>query len=342
MHPSAPRPRRAPVSRALAALAAAVALSSAGCLDFDKQTIVVGFVPDKDEVHVLFVYEGLHVAGKEKSDLKKAQEGLTELLTTQKAFYVGHPMLRMPLQPDEKTPSAKDKKIFDLFGKHLSLGKAEAFLGADDRLGAAQVLTIKDARQFVDRVNELISEGVAEDLERALKDPKTPKEDLESLRLIRKAAKERFAWVRLEPGRLRVTVPGTPAFFARARSDVIRGASGFAELSQLLTGPVPPGGRPADHEERVRHKVAEVNRFIEAAGQTPWGLEQGPDRLTFSLGLGGGRPIHILSPYYPNRPGARADELLGFARTLSVDLKKDPTADQIITRFVRAHRPHKE
>jgi hypothetical protein len=48
--------------------------SSSGCLDFERQTALFVFVPEKDEVHALFVYEGLRVG-----DVKSAKAAWLKL-----------------------------------------------------------------------------------------------------------------------------------------------------------------------------------------------------------------------------------------------------------------------
>src|ERR1700736_4180621 len=84
-------------------LLALLLLPSAGCLAFEKQTMIVAFPKDRDEVRFLMVYEGLCVAGEGKGNLTKAKEELAELVTTDKVFYLGSPILRIPLteQKDE-------------------------------------------------------------------------------------------------------------------------------------------------------------------------------------------------------------------------------------------------
>ena len=61
-------------ARPLMALLAGLVLLSAGCLDFDKQTLILTYDAGKDEAHALLLYEHLTVNGDGADPEKKARE----------------------------------------------------------------------------------------------------------------------------------------------------------------------------------------------------------------------------------------------------------------------------
>src|SRR5438093_1035938 len=69
-------------------LFAGLVLFSAGCLDFEKETLVLKVSPDGKKAEMLLVYEGLRVQGEDKEDLKKAKEQLETVVKTQERFYL--------------------------------------------------------------------------------------------------------------------------------------------------------------------------------------------------------------------------------------------------------------
>src|SRR5262245_30240605 len=112
------RPSR---SRPLLALFASLVLLSTGCIDFEKQTIVVTFNPDRDEANVLLVYEDMNPGGGRDDDLKEAKKTLDLYFAQGKGFELAHPWMMIQLTPPEdKTNLTEfDKKMVPHLIKHL-------------------------------------------------------------------------------------------------------------------------------------------------------------------------------------------------------------------------------
>src|SRR5437870_4107573 len=91
-------------ARPLLALFAGLVLLFASCLNFDKQTIVMMFDPDRDEVHALLVYEDLHPAvnKEKKAELEGAKKALDDLFAQEKGFLLVSPGLMIPVTPPER------------------------------------------------------------------------------------------------------------------------------------------------------------------------------------------------------------------------------------------------
>jgi hypothetical protein len=323
--------------RPVLVLAAAVVLCSTGCcLDFEKQTFVLTFHPERDEINALLLYEGLQVAGKTEEDRKSAEKDLGVVFAESKGFYLGHPLSAVGLGPyKNQKASEKEKKLLDLLGKHLTVRKGTFFLNKEGSLCGSQEITIRRARAFVRGLNEMISaddvrkwltfgNGMADKPppRKALADATKKQQgffDEETLKLMQKAVKDKHQWIHFEPGRIGVTLVGSPKYFAKVKHSLM------AELQKML-----------------RNDVKEAERFAEVASQTPWSLEQRRHRATFSLGLGEGEPLRFFSPYVSTEQGNQAAAMVAHARTLGLEIKKEATAESVIADFLRRHGPKKK
>jgi hypothetical protein len=58
--------------RPLLSVAALLVFLSAGCVEFEKQTAYFVFPKDRDEVHALFIYEGIRVDAANVAALNEA------------------------------------------------------------------------------------------------------------------------------------------------------------------------------------------------------------------------------------------------------------------------------
>src|SRR4051812_15486258 len=70
-------------------LAACLLLPGAGCVTFEKETMVFVFPPDGKEVRGLLIYEGIRVSGKTEEDLKAAKAQLTQFVTSEQEVCLG-------------------------------------------------------------------------------------------------------------------------------------------------------------------------------------------------------------------------------------------------------------
>src|SRR5205085_11319676 len=214
-----------------------VALMCTGCLDLDKETAVAVFRLDKDEVRVLFVYEGLHVSGTGVPDLDNARKALSAVFAESNAFYLGHPLFAIDLGlPKEGKESDHDRKSREFAKKHIDVQKGIFFLGKDGQFGGAQTILIHEASKFVDGLNSLVSEVMADELAKPEK-----KYDAATLDLLKKAVTQKHTWFQLEPGRISFTFPGSPQYLASAKREFLEGL-GVKTLREIVDPPLPPKG----------------------------------------------------------------------------------------------------
>lgn len=307
----------------------ATILTSTGCLDFERQTALLVFVPDKDEIRALFVYEGLHVSGgspQNKKDhekiealnLKKAREDLATLVQGD-AFYLGDPFLRIALQANDKTPES-EKQLIALLKKHVTIDKG--FFVTGEKLSYCQPITVRDPGKMLAGINDMISTSIAASKEPKEKDPTW---DAETFQLLQKAARDKHAWLKLEPGRLNFTLPATPKFVAAMK----RGMLGLDRFAALR--------KQGNTNDQWKNEWANLERLLTFAAENPWSLDVRSKQVTLALGYGAGEPILLVAPGTP-RPRAAANVQAGLtthARTLGAPLRDGVTLETILADFQR-------
>lgn len=331
------------------------AIASAGCLDFEKQTMLVVFPKDgKDgkEVRALFVYHGLQVHGtkandpkkakdlkKAKRDMEKAKQELTHLAGA-KGFYLGDPLLLISLtrQKDEKiTP--EEEKVLEVLNRHLVVHKGFFVISMENHLSFCQPITLRDPATFLTWLNRELSRSfqdmakenlLKEDKEHTLWDRRT-------LEMVQKAAKDGHTWLRLEPGQIRFFMPGTPKFFVNLKREVLGLDKSIPEIQRDMSALLDPKARIKPHPDRVRKDLDDFRRLLTFLAQTPWSLDQRHDQLTFSLGWGNGLPLRLeMDRGQPPAADKFNQELSDHARTLGVPVRKDVSIEKVLEKFQRA------
>jgi hypothetical protein len=331
------------------ALACAL-LGSAGCLTFEKEALVFAFPPGGREVRGLLVYEGLAPSGAGRQDLARAKEELGKTFAAAEQFYLGSWALQASLKPGpDDGPLEREKKA--LLRRHLVVGGGGFFLNEGGRLCGYQTVTVRDRGRFVADLNGLISRAMTDHVKGGLGDPRQRAdwEDEETLRLMERACAKRFEWVRVEPGRLSLTVPATPAAAARLKREFL-GADELAGLRDAASAR--PGKKGTDEPPReptlaevmaaVRSYCTGRQLLIELVSDFPLSFDQRKDRITVSLGLGDGEPILGGSTGAGPALAAGEADLIAHARTLNVPFKSGVTAEKLIADFLQEHTAGKK
>lgn len=340
------------LSRLLPALAAGAALLSAGCFDFDKQVFVGVINPDKDEAHVLLVYEGMRAYSDKKEDLNSAREMMDVYFVQGKGFYAGHPMLVVPLMAERERPGEKvdpKRKQRDAFlRKHLHIGDRSFFVTKDGALCGTQVVQVRELKQFIQGINSWISEEFVTAAENQLKDATRRRDaDVETLQLWQKTAAEKHAWVSVEPGRVNLALVGSDRYVAELKKAALDEIA-LTSVRNTLRKPAPR--RPHDPEPKVKDPAAVLedmrdlmrglDHLAAFVAETPWSVTQRKQRLTVSLGLGEGVPVRCFSPYTSIKKGPH-EALLEHAKKSKVEMLKDATTESVVADFLKKHQPKK-
>ena len=265
---------------------------------------------------VLLVYEGIHADS--EADLKTTEAILKTCFRDRQGFYYGHPLLgyfftELPGQHARKDTEL-EKRFRALMKQHVIITDAGLFLAPDERLCGWQVLRIGEPDRFVEACNGLISSHLAETVSTGLTEPKRiGKEwDRETVRLVRKAIRGHHHWLRLEPGRLSFTLPGSQPFFAALKRQFL-------------------AGLPQDKGEDAR-------RLQTMLSNTPLSIDQRRDRLTLALGVGDGEPMRVDCDYGPHEVQDFDAQLIEYAGNLSGKLEKG-RPENFVADFLHRHYP---
>jgi hypothetical protein len=321
--------------------------TSSGCagLHWDTQVVVSRFAPDGSEVQSLFVYEGLHVSGAKPDEqiFTRAKQELSSLMTSDQRFYLADPLFEVSLAPpgpDEKRSEASQKALA-LRQKHLTIATGKFYLNKDKRLCAWQTVTIRDPQKFAAGLNELISLGMEEIAKETPARPRQ-KDELsdEMRRILQKAAHDNYAWLKLDPGRLSVSLPGNAHEFADLKRIALH-AMLVKELEQLADPPEGTVGEPLTRDE-IRKRAKDLDSVIRFISEIPISIDQTRDRMTLAVGEGQGLPLRLNFAHDSPEPGRMRKfepELTEHARSLKVGFAENQTTEALIAGFLKKNDP---
>jgi hypothetical protein len=330
------------LSKAVSRLLLLVPLCLAGgCnkLSFDRETMVAAFPPGKDEIRFLLIYEGFHVTQDKKDNLEDAKKELDSLMTTEQEFRYGLPFLAFGL-PHKDGESPEQRQVIETFRKHTTIRKGAFFQAGDNELNGFQAVTIRDAQKFVDRLNEHISASFARDLPAELAKPRKSGDefDREWGELVLKAARSQHQWLKIKPGRISFTLPGTQVLFERGKRE---GLKLFLQWnSQQSIAKFPQNAEKAYLAGRSDAKE-EFERNAAWLSELPLSIDQRKDRMTLSVGVGDAEPIIVRMLKERRTQNTLDKELVATARTLKVPFRERLTVDTLIAEFVKGTEKQK-
>jgi hypothetical protein len=306
-----------------------------GCLLYDRQSLVL-LTPAKGEKagRALMIYEGLHASSARAEDFEAGCKQLKELAVSQERCYAGAwPLPIVVAEPGEKQKELLPDRLERLmYKKNLRIGPATFFTDAGGRLCCYHVVEVPDAPGFLNDLNaftniRLLASGV----------DKISWLDEASRKRVRGAAATGHAWLSLEPGLLKLTMPLTPASFAGVKRDVLqpeRFEQLVADLDHLIN---PKEDRPRIDLDEYKRRLKQIQENMLLLASNPVNIEQHLDRVVLALGLGDGLPIELLGPQAHLAASAlEADKKFAeFARTLGRPFEKDVTVEVIRERFIQ-------
>src|ERR1051325_399989 len=157
----------------LALVVAALTLPSSGCLDFERQMVVMVFPKDGKTVQALFIYDGLHVSRGDKpkdpdvpdeKDLQLAKETLAEMVRGD-TIVLGDPIMRLPFKsPKGEKAGIDDDEIFQLFKPLVTIHPGLFLPSADGKFAYCQPVTLRDPQAVIAGLNQMIGKKVLEEL----------------------------------------------------------------------------------------------------------------------------------------------------------------------------------
>jgi hypothetical protein len=340
---------RAFLVRPLYAMCAFMALCSAGCVIFEKETAVLLLSPDQDKAHALLVYKGLHTDA-DKKQLNDDLQIVTAMFKDRQAFYVGHPLFLLFLQPPETLAGkfGEKEKVFQaLLRQHLKIAHATLFMNKEGKLCGSQIIEVRQLGKFVEAINALISAEFTQLAKEKLGDEKNRGKDwdVQSLRMVQKAASESFPWIRIESGRVNFTLLGSPTFFAARKREVLDSLI-TEPLTHLLPAPSKAPKPAVVSREQLQEKLDEMKLAVAFLTETPLSVDHRHDRLSLSVGLGNGEPVRLNIDYGYDKnwkkSGKSDNDIVAHARTLTDRLDRDVTTETLVTNFLREYAVGKQ
>ncbi len=199
----------------------AVLLSAGGCVELEGQRVSWSYDEDKDELQILLHYDGVHDSGKEGQGYSGYQPGADQIppfvengdiMLWDWPFHIS--MKEMREKVDDADADPMERKLAQLMTT-IETQAVGYYREPNGEIGAAQLVTIPNAKQFIRGVNALINEGLTR--EGAAPDDNMPR----TLKRIQAAAKEGHQWIRLDGHAIRVTVPVHPGEWQRAKREVL-------------------------------------------------------------------------------------------------------------------------
>jgi hypothetical protein len=291
------------------------------------------FPRDRAEVRMLLVYEGLRVRGDKPEDLARAKKQLTELFVDRQEFWLGTPELPFPFSL--RAPrDGNDKPALALLRKHVAIDRSGLFTLPDGRPCAYQTLTIRDPDKLAAALNAEISSEMAGNARQELAKPATETTadfDRETWRLVERACRGKFDWLRVEPGRFSVTIPASPEFSRKTKAWFL-GLETLGDVEAALRRGRPKLDESADLFRLFRDTRARLGDLADA----PWSFDQRKDQFTVSLGYGGGEAILLTSRRRQPLPSNPLDkDLHAFIRRLEIPFRDKTEVAALVEEFLK-------
>jgi len=246
---------------------AAIAMT-AGCVELDGQRISIRYLADKDELHVLLLYDGIHDSDS-KSDGKGAKQ-IPKFVANGDFLLLDWPMHfdRAEIEEELKRekPAEPDRRAFirallDSV-KSVSLGHYRDTRG---RIGAGQLLIVSNASKLVEKANALLNAGIVAGEGDVEPWPRTVAKMLEG-------AKKGEQWIRIDGHSIVMSFPAHLREWAwnkgRIFEDILDSAEDFGE----------------EEEDEDRKEETVKLALLQALSLAPISLVETPERVTIRLG----------------------------------------------------------
>jgi hypothetical protein len=252
----------------LLVLLAAPLLLLPGCVELTGQRITWFYDTAKDELLILIHYDGIHNADtRGPNGTEQIPEFVKhgDVMILDWPFYTEMADLRAQARNENSNPRHREWARLIVSIETRPVGY---YREPNGRVGAAQLLTIPKAKDFVRRFNGLINEEILAEM-----DPETISRDDEMARTLRRmhaAAGKGHQWIALDGQAVRFAIPVHPGEWARLKAQTLDELAG--EVAEALG----PGKTP---EERMNVAFA-----LRALTSAPISYVDEGDRVTFVLG----------------------------------------------------------
>lgn len=246
-------------------LLAAVLLTISGCVELTGQRITWFYDSAKDELQVLVHYDGIHDSGSDQHG-KGAQQlpkfvANGDVLIMDWPFHLEMAEVKKAVRDENADPRERDwaRLLTSIHAKPLGY-----YREPDGRIGAAQLVTIPKAKDFLRKLNNLISSEILDEaVSRETPTARTEKR-------MQAAAKAGHQWLTLDEHAIRFTMPVHPEEWARLKGEFLE------DLTQAIHQAL---GEKANEEQKNAFRLV-----LQALASAPASYLDEGDRVTFVVG----------------------------------------------------------
>ncbi len=227
----------------------AVTLGAGGCIEFEKQTILMRYDRAKDVIHARLIYEGIYSGG---DDIAEDFKELKKTADRGTRFYL---LDNWPLDFDVGAPEGDedDQMKNRLIRPFITVTNGTFYLDAEGRLSAWQDLEIKDAKKFFGTMNQAINLAVLAGEVRELK-----RADTKTGLLSKMAALGNHQWVSIdEDGVLQLQFFASDADAAKLKRNVFGSIPGEPESDDEAVAVARVAIAPKEGEKKEEEKDGE-------------------------------------------------------------------------------------
>jgi len=248
-------------------LLAAVLLTLPGCVELTGQRITWFYDAVEDELRILIHYDGIHDSGSGDKGTEQVPKFVENgnVMIFDWPFHLETAEVREALDNESTNPREKEwaRLIASIETKPVGY-----YREPNGRIGAAQLVTIPKAKQFVRNLNDLINKEVGKEIREEMVHPDDPL--ARTFKRMRAAAGKDHQWVQLEGHAIRLTLPVHADEWAVAKGKFLQDAA--RELAKAF-------GEKGSKEARNS-----ANMVLKALASVPVSYIDKGDRVTFVVG----------------------------------------------------------
>lgn len=227
----------------LLAAAGAIAITLTGCVELTGQRIAWRYDAGADTLEALLFYDGVHNSKDEDADAPQQLADFVRNGDVMIADWFLHWQLgELRRAADDANADPATRQLGEAL-KSVTVRTIGHYREPGGRIGAAQLVTIAQARRFVEAINGSLNRALSENAEQ-----NPPAEDgfRRTQEAIAKAAKAGHSWLAIDGQALRVTVPVDDREWAANKGKV---------LTQLFN---PDGNERGEEERRGMRLLAQL------------------------------------------------------------------------------------
>jgi len=242
---------------------ALLGVALAACVELTGQRISLRFDPAKDEIQILFFHDGIHESPPSRNEDGPKQ--IAEYVENGDVLFLDWPgsiqMKDVRERADDSSAPPALRALCAAVSSSVRSTAVGRYRDPDGRVGAAQLLVISRAREFIAKSNAAISEAILQ--------ASTSSDPVWTLTLKRmeEGAKQGRAWLSLEGHSIRFAFPAHPAEWVRNKASYVKSIlEGWQEAKE---------GNSNDNRPSF---------FMQLLALSPLSIDEGAEGVSIRLG----------------------------------------------------------